>query len=612
MFTRLIITIVLVGCLEPFPEYDDYVIEVEADAGVSPSAGQYEPECNGIPIESTQTNGRPCQNNAFGICRTIGTWQCLESGLVCQITNPPTATAEVCPREPDDVSLDEDCDGRTDEGCGGCIEGTQQACFLGSPDQRGVGECVLGRSTCGVDGTFGPCEGSGAPTAETCNLRDDDCDGAIDEGDDVANDQSFGCESACGVGRATCIDGQLFNCSSGEPQQELCNGEDDDCDGRTDEDPADLAGSCSISPPVNSCSTGRFICTNGMRTCEIDPNAPCDCQLLSSVSNRHYVCLNPLDQERAAEMCNTYNLGTLTQIETTAEHQAVFHALKALNLVSNIWLGGNREGNGIRWFSGTEANQTLVNPDDINAGAGRNRVELNMDNGLWNFRAFNASRSYICEAYCDANDGDADGFSDCNMDCDDDDPLINPARPEHVGDGIDNNCNGLIDEMTTELCGDGADNDGNGTIDEDGCLSGCAPMWFDSRAALVCDTARSWDDAKDICERYGSQLAEFRTQANWRHIWAWLSETHTPNQRGYFHGLRRVGADTFRFVGGDVIDESSPAWSSWANNQPDDYRQREDCAELWCNRESWGNNCAGTWNDITCWSNLAFICLAPQ
>jgi hypothetical protein len=43
-------------------------------------------------------------------------------------------------------------------------------------------------------------------------------------------------------------------------------------------------------------------------------------------------------------------------------------------------------------------------------------------------------------------DADADGFSVVQGDCNDTDASINPGATEVVGDGIDNNCNGTIDE----------------------------------------------------------------------------------------------------------------------------------------------------------------------
>jgi len=42
-------------------------------------------------------------------------------------------------------------------------------------------------------------------------------------------------------------------------------------------------------------------------------------------------------------------------------------------------------------------------------------------------------------------DRDLDGF-DTSEDCDDFDPSVNPGEQEICADGIDNDCNGLVDE----------------------------------------------------------------------------------------------------------------------------------------------------------------------
>ncbi len=42
-------------------------------------------------------------------------------------------------------------------------------------------------------------------------------------------------------------------------------------------------------------------------------------------------------------------------------------------------------------------------------------------------------------------DDDGDGFSELGGDCDDDNPARNPGLPELEGDGIDNNCDGIVE-----------------------------------------------------------------------------------------------------------------------------------------------------------------------
>jgi hypothetical protein len=59
-------------------------------------------------------------------------------------------------------------------------------------------------------------------------------------------------------------------------------------------------------------------------------------------------------------------------------------------------------------------------------------------------------------------DDDGDGFSDLEGDCDDADPLINPAAEERLN-GVDDDCDGTIDEGT-----DAYDDDGDGFTEQEG------------------------------------------------------------------------------------------------------------------------------------------------
>ena len=58
-------------------------------------------------------------------------------------------------------------------------------------------------------------------------------------------------------------------------------------------------------------------------------------------------------------------------------------------------------------------------------------------------------------------DADGDGFTAEDGDCDDADPLVSPASDE-ICDGIDNNCDGVVDEGVTEIWYPDADGDGFG------------------------------------------------------------------------------------------------------------------------------------------------------
>lgn len=62
-----------------------------------------------------------------------------------------------------------------------CPEGVTRACYTGPAGTQGVGLCAPGTETCEASGMFGACVGETTPATEVCNGQDDDCDGDVDE-----------------------------------------------------------------------------------------------------------------------------------------------------------------------------------------------------------------------------------------------------------------------------------------------------------------------------------------------------------------------------------------------------------------------------------------------
>jgi hypothetical protein len=103
------------------------------------------------------------------------------------------------------------------------------------------------------------------------------------------------------------------------------------------------------------------------------------------------------------------------------------------------------------------------------------------------FRSSGYDSCFFCKEVCNppaCTDADGDGYyaeSGCgtSVDCDDNDPDVNPGAIEICDDGIDNDCDGMIDcadkqcgtnpacapSVTPEICDDGIDNDGDGKVD---------------------------------------------------------------------------------------------------------------------------------------------------
>ncbi len=122
---------------------------------------------------------------------------------------------------------DNDLDGEVDEGFG-----------VGRPCAAGEGACERpGTIVCGPDGGTVCDAEAGEPGEEICNGEDDDCDGEIDEGLGGVEIIECGVGACAARGKQTCYNGEIVSrCTPGAPTDEICNEIDDDCDGEVDED----------------------------------------------------------------------------------------------------------------------------------------------------------------------------------------------------------------------------------------------------------------------------------------------------------------------------------------------------------------------------------------
>ena len=125
----------------------------------------------------------------------------------------------------------------------------------------------------------GVCFTAGACTRETCNGKDDDCDGAIDNVIDAGSSCTTGLKGACSAGTLACGAGPELTCVAiALPRAEACDGSTSDlnCNGLVGCADPECEGSHACGPGCTCASGGKVEtdCSNGI---DDDGNGLTDC-----------------------------------------------------------------------------------------------------------------------------------------------------------------------------------------------------------------------------------------------------------------------------------------------------------------------------------------------
>ena len=228
------------ACIRPTGYVTNSIDCDDATQSTNPAAPE---TCDGVDNncnEMTDEGGCSCLNGSVrdtGECE-IGTQRC-SSGARGACTGAVAPRAEFC------NTLDDNCNGMTDEGV--------QNTYYRDMDGDGFGDLSMTSAACspppGFVGNSGDCNDGAAsisPAAtETCDGADNNCDMVTDPGCMCTDGSQRACGGSngmggevgeCVAGSQTCSGGVWTGCAgSVGPRTESCNQLDDNCNGSTDE-----------------------------------------------------------------------------------------------------------------------------------------------------------------------------------------------------------------------------------------------------------------------------------------------------------------------------------------------------------------------------------------
>jgi hypothetical protein len=425
-----------------------------------------------------------------------GTVVCSAGGLATECSSAAIAEPEICGN-----SVDDDCDGATDEGCsehdldgdgfgadtGDCND-ADAGVFPGAP------EPCCSRTLQGQPGALGACDKNCDESVDFCAATDVDEDGYsppedCDDGDsavypgapepcgDGVDQDCDGADLSCGglVDADEDGFGADVDCDDGDSARypgapELCDGVDQDCDGQTDEGNPGTNGGEACGESAGACVPGKRVCVNG----PTDGLSPGMIACLGGTGPVDETC-DGVDEDCDGATDEAFSVGG--------------------QVVGGVCDGGGACGQGIVECASATAARCSTSPGGSQGGgAGEetcNGVDDDCDGTIDEGLAGLADSGCSLEGVCGAVDAGGEPLATATC-------RVNPDPPESFGwdcdysavegysadeagncDALDNDCDGETDDGLA--LGTGCDGD-----DEDSCDNGVLVCTEDG-SAVFCD-----------------------------------------------------------------------------------------------------------------------------
>jgi hypothetical protein len=342
-------------------------------------------------------------------------------------------------------------------------------CEAGFSDVNG--DWLIENPTVNSDGCEELCTRTDPPT-EVCDGVDNDCDGRVDNAENEwyrdSDGDGYGAEGSvviqcerpsdayveqggdCNDGNDQINPGIVEECS-GEVCT-FCNGRDDNCDGIPDDNCPCSGDETQPCFPFSNGSPDEGLCSNGQQQCEDGTWGTCE-----GATGPEMESCDGMDNDCDGNVDNGFpDKGDSCTVGTGAcENSGTLEC--------------NSAGDGLTCSAspGSPSNETCDGTDEDCDGTVDNGFPDKGNSCTVGTGACENTGTYVCNSSgsgteCSASPGTPDPSETC-------------------GNGIDDDCNGMVDDGCTpsEICNDGMDNDGDGNADcaDDDCNGqSCGPI----------------------------------------------------------------------------------------------------------------------------------------